>query len=50
MDVGTIILLVVVVLHFLIGFGYLVYKLSPKEKLINSENEEKSSSEHDSKK
>jgi flagellar basal body-associated protein FliL len=27
----TIILVVVILVHFLIGFGYLVYKLSPRK-------------------
>ena len=39
MGVGTIILLVVVVLHFIVGFGYLVYKLSPRKKPIDSDEE-----------
>lgn len=32
MDVWVIVLLIVVLLHFLVGFGVLMYKLSPKKK------------------
>jgi len=31
MDTTTIIIIIVLVLHFVVGFGYLIYKLSPKK-------------------
>jgi hypothetical protein len=30
------IILIVLILHFVVGFGYLVYKLSPRKKVATS--------------
>ena len=31
-DLFTKILLILIILHFIVGFGYMIYKLSPKKK------------------
>jgi hypothetical protein len=31
----------VVILHLLVGFGYLIYKLSPTKKVVESDNDKK---------
>jgi hypothetical protein len=31
----------VVILHLLAGFGYLIYKLSPTKKVVESDNDKK---------
>ncbi|MCB0495534.1 MAG: hypothetical protein KDC79_05330 [Cyclobacteriaceae bacterium] len=49
MDVWVIILFVVVVLHFIAGFGYLMYKLSPKKKDDSANNDKLDQSQSDPK-
>jgi len=39
-------IMVVVILHFVVGFGYLIYKLSPRK----SDNEKKDTSEKENEK
>lgn len=38
-DTLTNILLIIVVLHFVVGFGYLIYKLSPRKKETEEDNQ-----------
>jgi Tfp pilus assembly protein PilO len=39
-DIWTKIILLVLVLHFVAGFAYLVYKLSPKKNSLTNKEEE----------
>ena len=39
-DTFTKILLILIILHFVVGFGYLIYKLSPQKKKDSTENEQ----------
>ena len=38
MGFWTTLIFIVIILHFVVGFGYLIYKLSPKKKRNNEEN------------
>jgi len=36
------VIFIVVILHLVAGFGYLIYKLSPTKKIVESDNDKKS--------
>ena len=46
MSFWTTVLLIVVVGHFVVGFGYLMYKLSPKKKDKQESSTEDADDEH----
>ncbi len=45
MNIGTKILLLLIVLHFIVGFGYLMFKLSPRKGDVLKNNDEISKAE-----
>ncbi|MEZ4817861.1 MAG: hypothetical protein R2776_07815 [Flavobacteriaceae bacterium] len=41
----TIVIIVIIVLHLVIGFGWLIYKLSPRKKGADTETKDKEESQ-----
>lgn len=46
-DFFTNILLILIVAHFIVGFGYLIYKLSPRKKENSDDEDQNQSSQTD---